>query len=171
MTGYEPLDWPAYFQSKRQHAIPTDIDPTNIVYTLYETNAGRKHLPVIVLVHGAGHCARSFALVAQALHATANLNLHARILCPDLRGHGETTSDDQTNLDIDNLAQDLESLLTSLYEGNPGRYLDKTGKEIGQGPPNIHLVGHSMGGSIVTQVAYRNRIPNISSLFVLEMAE
>ncbi|KAG0296113.1 hypothetical protein BGZ97_004632, partial [Linnemannia gamsii] len=55
MTNYEPLDWPAYFQSKRKYAIPSEIDPTNIVYTLYESNAGRQHLPVIVLVHGAGH--------------------------------------------------------------------------------------------------------------------
>ncbi|OAQ24367.1 alpha/beta-hydrolase [Linnemannia elongata AG-77] len=171
MTDYEPLDWPAFFQSKRQYAIPPQKDPTNIVYNLYESNAGRKHLPVIVLVHGAGHCARSFALVAQALHASPNLSLHARILCPDLRGHGETTSDDQTNLDVENLAQDLETLLLSLYGDNDGRYLDKTGKEIGRGPPNIHLVGHSMGGSIVTEVAYRNRVPNISSLFVLDMAE
>ncbi|KAG9068776.1 hypothetical protein KI688_011061 [Linnemannia hyalina] len=171
MTDYEPLDWPAYFQSKRRYAIPPQKDPTNIVYTLYESNAGRKHLPVIVLIHGAGHCARSFALVAQALHASPNLSLHARILCPDLRGHGETTSDDQTNLDLENLAQDLETLLLSLYGDNDGRYLDKTGKEIGRGPPNIHLIGHSMGGSIVTEVAYRNRVPNISSLFVLDMAE
>ncbi|KAF9308345.1 hypothetical protein BGZ91_007849 [Linnemannia elongata] len=81
MTDYEPLDWPAFFQSKRQYAIPPQKDPTNIVYNLYESNAGRKHLPVIVLVHGAGHCARSFALVAQALHASPNLSLHARILC------------------------------------------------------------------------------------------
>ncbi|KAF9550003.1 hypothetical protein EC957_002064 [Mortierella hygrophila] len=171
MTDYEPLDWPAYFQSKRRYAIPPQKDPTNIVYTLYESNAGRKHLPVIVLIHGAGHCARSFALVAQALHASHNLSLHARILCPDLRGHGETTSDDQTNLDLENLAQDLETLLLSLYGDNDGRYLDKAGKEIGRGPPNIHLIGHSMGGSIVTEVAYRNRVPNISSLFVLDMAE
>lgn len=84
---------------------------------------------------------------------------------------GETTSDDQTNLDVENLAQDLETLLLSLYGDNDGRYLDKTGKEIGRGPPNIHLVGHSMGGSIVTELAYRNRVPNISSLFVLDMAE
>ncbi|KAF9908148.1 hypothetical protein EC991_010168 [Linnemannia zychae] len=171
MTNYEPLDWPAYFQSKRKYAIPPEIDPTNIVYTLYESNAGRKHLPVIVLVHGAGHCARSFARVAQTLFGTPALTLNARILVPDLRGHGETTSSDQTNLDLDNLAQDLETLLTCLYGDNIGRYLDKTGKLAGQGPPMIHLVGHSMGGSIVTQVAYRNRVPGIASIAVLDMLE
>ncbi|KAF9918420.1 Protein phosphatase methylesterase 1 [Linnemannia zychae] len=171
MTEYEPLDWPAFFQSKRKYPISPQLDSTNIVYNLYESNAGRKHLPVIVLIHGAGHCARSFALVAQALHATPILNLNARILCPDLRGHGETTSDDQTNLDVEHLAQDLENLLLSLYGDNVGRYLDKNGKVVGQGPPNIHLIGHSMGGSIVTQVAFRNRVPNISSLFVLDMLE
>ncbi|KAG0274280.1 hypothetical protein BGZ95_009943 [Linnemannia exigua] len=171
MTDYEPLDWPAFFQSKRKYAISPEVDPTNIVYTLYESNAGRKHLPVIVLVHGAGHCARSFALVAQALHNTSGLTLNARILCPDLRGHGETTSNDQTNLDVENLAQDLENLLTSLYGDNIGHYLDKNGKVVGEGPPKIHLVGHSMGGSIVTQVAYWNRVPGISSVAVLDMLE
>ncbi|KAF9135486.1 Protein phosphatase methylesterase 1 [Mortierella sp. 14UC] len=171
MSDYEPLDWPAFFQSKRKYAIPPEIDPTNIVYTLYESNAGRKHLPVIVLVHGAGHCARSFALVAQTLFGTPALTLNARILVPDLRGHGETTSSDQTNLDLTNLAQDLETLLTCLYGDNVGRYLDKNGKFAGQGPPIIHLVGHSMGGSIVTQVAYRNRIPGIASIAVLDMLE
>ncbi|KAK3847244.1 MAG: Alpha/Beta hydrolase protein [Linnemannia gamsii] len=171
MTDYEPLDWPAYFQSKRKYAISPEIDPTNIVYNLYETNAGRKHLPVIVLVHGAGHCARSFALVAQALHGTSALALNARILCPDLRGHGETTSNDQTNLDINTLGQDLENLLISLYGDNIGRHLDKNGRVTGEGPPKIHLVGHSMGGAIVTHVAYRNRVPGISSFAVLDMLE
>ncbi|KAF9108193.1 hypothetical protein BGX29_002717 [Mortierella sp. GBA35] len=156
MTNYSPLDWTDFFQSKRKVPIPLELDPTNLVFTTYDLNAGRKDLPVLVLVHGAGHCARSFAVTAREL--CRRVRKSTRILCPDLRGHGETTSDDQTNLDVDRLAQDLENLLKTLY-GNTGS------------GPEITLVGHSMGGSIVTQVAYRNQVRNLVSISILDMLE
>ncbi|KAF9182796.1 Protein with carboxyl methyl esterase activity, partial [Haplosporangium sp. Z 27] len=77
----------------------------------------------------------------------------------------ETTSNDQFNLDIDRLARDLQNLLVTLYTPS------SSASEGASAMPELFLVGHSMGGSVVTEVATRELVPNISGFAVLDMQE
>ncbi|KAI8595770.1 Alpha/Beta hydrolase protein [Dissophora ornata] len=156
--SFSPLDWTEFFETKRQVAVPIALDASEITFTVYEINRDRKDLPVIVLHHGVGHCALSFAATGRELRKL--VGDQARIVSIDARGHGETTSRDQTNLHIDRLSQDLQNVLVTLY----GPSQEET-------MPEIFLVGHSMGGAVVTDVAYKNLVPSVSAIAVLDMIE
>ncbi|KAF9359246.1 hypothetical protein BGX26_012776 [Mortierella sp. AD094] len=160
---FSPLDWSAFFETKRQVSIPFELDPSKITFSVYEINREKTDLPVIVLHHGAGHCALSFAATARELRTL--VGDRARILSYDVRGHGETTSTDQLNLDIDRLAKDLQNVLLTLYTPTSSVFEGVTAM------PELFLVGHSMGGAVVTEVATRELVPNISGIAVLDMAQ
>ncbi|KAG0258881.1 hypothetical protein BG011_003017 [Mortierella polycephala] len=155
---YSPLDWTGFFETKRYVTIPSESDDSAITFCVYETNQGRMDLPVVILHHGAGHCALSFAATAKELQKLIGDQI--RILCYDVRGHGETTSDDQLNLHVHRLASDLQNILVTLY-----------GPSIEPTMPKLFLVGHSMGGSVVTECATRAMVPNIRGIAVLDMME
>ncbi|KAF9915642.1 Protein phosphatase methylesterase 1 [Lobosporangium transversale] len=158
---FSPLSWSEFFETNRKVSIPSELDSSNISFNIYEINSDKKgDLPVIVLHHGAGHCALSFAATARALHRI--LGDQVRIMSYDARGHGETTSDDQNNLHIDRLARDLHNIILTLY-GQQGK------KE--SSLPTFFLVGHSMGGAVVTEVATRGLLPNVARFAVLDIQE
>ncbi|KAF9436182.1 hypothetical protein BGZ76_004650 [Entomortierella beljakovae] len=159
---YSPLDWRIFFETKRQISIPIELDPTQITFTVYETNREEFDLPVILLHHGAGHCALSFAVAARELKALVGDKV--RIVSFDIRGHGETTSTEQHNLDIDRLAKDLQNLLLTLYTPTPSVFEGTTSM------PELLLVGHSLGGSVVIEAASRELIPNVTGVAVLDTA-
>lgn len=89
-SPYAPLDWKDFFDTKRMVPIPTDLDPSQLTFCVYETNRDRTDVPLIVLHHGAGFCARSFATTARELKKL--LGDQARFLCYDVRGHGTVKS-------------------------------------------------------------------------------
>lgn len=87
--SFSPLNWSEFFETKRQVPIPAELDDdaSGITFTVYEINRDRKDLPVIVLHHGALHCALSFAAMAKELKKL--VGEQARILSIDARGHGK----------------------------------------------------------------------------------
>ncbi|KAF9571316.1 hypothetical protein EC968_000756 [Mortierella alpina] len=158
-SPYAPLGWEGFFDTRRTVPISTDLDPSELTFNVYETNRDLTDAPVIVLHHGAGFCARSFATTTRELKKL--LGDQARFLCFDVRGHGETTSNDQQNLQVERLAKDLQNLLLTLYGPGSGH------KQM----PEFFLVGHSMGGAVVIEFAAQKMIPGISAVAVLDMAE
>lgn len=84
--------------------------------------------PVVLLVHGWGCDGRDWAAV------TATLTRDHRVLVPDLRGHGRSSTPGDGYAPRD-LAADLAALL----------------RHLGVGP--AVAVGHSMGGHVVTALA------------------
>ncbi|KAF9941198.1 hypothetical protein BGZ75_005512 [Mortierella antarctica] len=159
-SPYAPLDWKGFFDTKRTVAISTDLDPSAPTFCVYETNRDLTDAPVIVLHHGAGCSALSFATTARELKTL--LGDQARLLCFDVRGHGETTSNDQLNLHMERLAKDLQNLLLTLYGGHGSGH-----KQM----PEVFLVGHSMGGAVVIEFAAKEMIPGIRAVAVLDMVE
>ncbi|KAG0327222.1 Protein with carboxyl methyl esterase activity, partial [Dissophora globulifera] len=88
LAHLSPLPWTDFFETKRQVSIPYELDASEITHTLYEIGSDRKDLSkVIVLHHGAAHCALSFAATARELKKL--VGSHARIMSLDARGHGE----------------------------------------------------------------------------------
>lgn len=91
--------------------------------------------------HGAGFSALSFALAAREI--TRLTGGEAGVMAVDCRGHGRTSHPASVTLPLDmsveRLAQDCVEVLQALYP--------KAGQM-----PTLVLVGHSMGGSVVTSL-------------------
>ncbi|KAI9311112.1 Alpha/Beta hydrolase protein, partial [Dichotomocladium elegans] len=110
--------------------------------------------PVVVFHHGAGHSGLSFALTAQNMK---NLTKgQCSMISIDARGHGETQTSNDHDFSVTTLANDLANVLKTLYKDEK---------------PDLILVGHSMGGSVVVDVAYRKLLPNVVGVCVLDVVE
>jgi protein phosphatase methylesterase 1 len=81
----------------------------------------RSEGPVVFCLHGGGYSGLSFALAA------SRMKEKARVVSMDLRGHGKSTTSDDSDLSIETLSSDVIAVLRTLY---------------GDSPPAIILVGH-----------------------------
>uniref|UniRef100_A0A0E0DEQ0 Protein phosphatase methylesterase 1 n=1 Tax=Oryza meridionalis TaxID=40149 RepID=A0A0E0DEQ0_9ORYZ len=140
---YAPLDWSAYFDEERRVAIPDTEDVFNVYMAGLEG-------PVVFCLHGGGYSGLSFALAA------SRMKEKARVVSMDLRGHGKSTTSDDSDLSIETLSSDVIAVLRTLY---------------GDSPPAIILVGHSMGGSVAIHVAAKKVIRNLHGLVVIDVVE
>ncbi len=117
--------------------------------------------PLFVMHHGAGSSGLSFA----ALTAEIRKRLpSAGVLSLDARGHGSTTvTPEQEGIDLS-----LETLSTDLVS-----VIDKTKTVMRwQDLPPLVLIGHSLGGAIVTDVAKSGKLGNaVLGYAVLDVVE
>lgn len=106
---------------------------------------------VLVLHHGVGACAMSFALLSREVRARTNMG----VLAFDMRHHGSTTTGKDFDLDLRTLADDCVAVISSVL-----------------GPDTaIVLVGHSMGSAVVSQVAAEKKVAGVRGLVVMEAVE
>eukprot|EP00051_Salpingoeca_urceolata_P028976 m.488600 g.488600 ORF g.488600 m.488600 type:complete len:469 (+) comp25935_c0_seq1:133-1539(+) len=117
-----------------------------------EEDAGLPPAPVVLMLHGGGHSALSWAVFSQQL---AN-RYRTRLLAMDLRGHGKSTTDDDEDLSRDTLCDDVAAVVRQL---------------LGPDPPPIALVGHSLGGAIAVHVAHAGLLPALAALVVIDVVE
>eukprot|EP00922_Rhytidocystis_sp_ex-Travisia-forbesii_P052859 GHVS01078398.1.p1 GENE.GHVS01078398.1~~GHVS01078398.1.p1 ORF type:complete len:488 (+),score=74.56 GHVS01078398.1:57-1520(+) len=137
--------------------------------------------PLLVLLHGGGHSAMSWALVAERMRP------HLFVAAFDLRGHGESRCACEENLAIDVLVDDATRLINHVFY-NLSDYVRRCERSQGDsqnismrllGPPRgidptcngIVLVGHSMGGALAGHLAASGRIPNVLGLVVVDAVE
>lgn len=117
---YDPLPWTDFYDS---------TEKINGVVPIYI--AGTEGI-VFVCLHGAGHSAMSFAVLAENLKQTST------VVAFDWRGHGEHERGEEEQLmSQETLINDTIEVLNYVHE----RYTDRT----------IILIGHSMGGAIATK--------------------
>lgn len=102
--------------------------------------------PLFVMHHGAGSSGLSFAVLSAEIRKRLP---NAGILSPDARGHGSTSTAGNgdgggVDLGLGTLSSDLLAVirLTRARMAWPA-------------PPPVVLVGHSLGGAVVTEVASR----------------
>jgi pimeloyl-ACP methyl ester carboxylesterase len=103
-----------------------DQDGNTIVYT----DLGPADGPVVLLVHGLISDSTTWTRAAHGLAAAG-----FRVIAPDLLGHGESSKPPDGGYLLPDFARSLQRLLT----------------ELGTGPATV--VGHSLGGAIVMQLA------------------
>lgn len=129
--------------------------------------------PLFVTHHGAGSSGLSFAILASGLR---RLLPTAGVLSIDARGHGDTIiqrlHSDQTSLssprDTDVLDLSLETLCSDLVNAIRLTQVKMGWKEL----PELVLVGHSLGGAVVTNVARQGELGNrILGYAVLDVVE
>jgi len=117
--------------------------------------------PLFVLHHGAGSSGLSFAVLGSEIRKRLP---SAGLLSLDARGHGSTaTSDASRSLDLslDTLSADLLSVILQAQEQMHWTEL-----------PPIILVGHSLGGAVVTDVAKLGKLSSaVLGYAVLDVVE
>ncbi|ORY80363.1 Alpha/Beta hydrolase protein [Protomyces lactucae-debilis] len=116
--------------------------------------------------HGAGSSAMSFAtLIKHLKDACAENKTSAGFLAMDYRGHGETgftvSSKEQIeDYSLATMCDDFTECMTAALE------------VVAEAKPvSCILVGHSLGGSIVTTVAQMGALPSCNAFVVLDVVE
>ncbi|KAG5367183.1 Protein phosphatase methylesterase 1 [Yarrowia sp. B02] len=163
---YAPAEWPQYFKEKI--CVARDNDTFNVLYTPPDD----PEAPVYVFHHGAGSCAESFALLSVRLRemmheerfqlaASAKVreeNKLPGIIAFDARGHGHTEVE-STDYSLDAFTEDFAFVVANVVA------------QFGL-TNNLILVGHSLGGAVVTNASHRNLIrQNVIGLAVLDVVE
>lgn len=108
--------------------------------------------PVLLLLHGGGHSALSWAVFTSAIIS----RIQCRIVALDLRGHGETKVRNPEDLSAETMSKDVGNVVEALY---------------GDLPPPIMLIGHSMGGAIAVHTAVANLVPSLLGLCMIDVVE
>lgn len=135
---------------------------THHVYLSPPTGAG----PLFVTHHGAGSSGLSFATFTAEIQ---KLLPQAGVLSLDARGHGRTTitdlssptQDAHPDLTLDTLSSDLAFVVQETARRMSWAQL-----------PDILLIGHSLGGAVITDVANKRLLgPSLLGYGVLDVVE
>uniref|UniRef100_A0A9J8BZ76 Protein phosphatase methylesterase 1 n=1 Tax=Cyprinus carpio carpio TaxID=630221 RepID=A0A9J8BZ76_CYPCA len=121
------------------------------LYTFRIYSSG-SHGPVLMLLHGGGHSALSWAVFTSVICSRIN----CRVVAMDLRGHGDTKVKNPDDLSAETMAKDIGKVVEALY---------------GENPPPIMIIGHSMGGAIAVHTAAANHVPSLLGLCVIDVVE
>ncbi|XP_077817494.1 protein phosphatase methylesterase 1 isoform X5 [Macaca mulatta] len=123
----------------------------NYSYTFRVYKSGSEG-PVLLLLHGGGHSALSWAVFTAAIIS----RVQCRIVALDLRSHGETKVKNPEDLSAETMAKDVGNVVEAMY---------------GDLPPPIMLIGHSMGGAIAVHTASSNLVPSLLGLCMIDVVE
>jgi len=152
------IPWTTYFE--RELFLESVTDSSTIIHHAY-LNSPVGNAPLFVTHHGAGSSGLSFAVMTAEIRKRLP---SAGILSLDARGHGATTvtpQPDITDLSLDTLSADLISVL------------NKAKMQMGwEQMPLLVLIGHSLGGAVVTDVAKSGKLGNsVLGYAVLDVVE
>lgn len=163
---YAPAEWPQYF--KQKISVARDNDTFNVLYTPPDD----PDAPVYIFHHGAGSCAESFALLSVRLRemmheerfqlaASAKVREENKLpgmIAFDARGHGHTEVE-STDYSLEAFTNDFAFIVANVLA------------EFGL-TNNLILVGHSLGGAVVTNACHLKLIQqNVIGLAVLDVVE
>lgn len=116
--------------------------------------------PLFVMHHGAGSSGLTFALVGSEIRKRMP---NAGILAVDCRGHGltTTTNEGEVDLKLQTLSADLLFVIEAVQKQMHWASL-----------PPLVLVGHSLGGAVVTELANTRRLgSSLLAYAVLDVVE
>jgi protein phosphatase methylesterase 1 len=175
----QSLSWTDFFS--QELFLPEDVNGIHIIHHVYLTPPSGSG-PLFVMHHGAGSSGLSFASCAEELR---KLLPKAGVLSLDARSHGRTTmtprskpldqdspstgaaaqaeADGKIELDLslDTLSRDLVFVVRETQA--------KMGWET---LPDIVLVGHSLGGAVITDVAKKGELGSkLLAYAVLDVVE
>jgi protein phosphatase methylesterase 1 len=131
-------------------------------FHVYLTPPATAKAPLVVLHHGAGSSAMSFALAAKEIRRAMP---EIGILAVEARDHGSVvwnaSGDVDNDLSIEQLSQDLVDMLSLTQSKMNWKDL-----------PQVVLIGHSLGGAVVTDAANKGLLGNkLLGFGVLDVVE
>ncbi|KAK6746400.1 hypothetical protein RB195_012481 [Necator americanus] len=142
-----PLAWEEFFDENRV----VDIDGDKFSVYL-KGNSG----PVFYFLHGGGYSGLTWSCLALELCS----RIGCRLLAPDLRGHGQTQTQDEVDLSTERQVKDVINIFKTIFCENGD-----------EEPPLVCVVGHSMGGALAVHAVATNEIPNVVGLVVIDVVE
>lgn len=150
---YSPLSWQSYFDAIEN--IVLNDGSTFRVYLSGFDDSDYGCKPLLVLLHGGGYSALTWAIFVKHLTQLC----YCKVAAIDLRGHGATVTTNDDDLSADTMASDVAQICASLL-GNDNN-------------TPIILVGHSMGGAIATHCAVKchELVPSLTGLIVIDVVE
>uniref|UniRef100_A0A2I3G9Z1 Protein phosphatase methylesterase 1 n=1 Tax=Nomascus leucogenys TaxID=61853 RepID=A0A2I3G9Z1_NOMLE len=143
---FSPVPWSQYFESME------DVEVENETGKDISFAKCGSEGPVLLLLHGGGHSALSWAVFTAAIIS----RVQCRIVALDLRSHGETKVKNPEDLSAETMAKDVGNVVEAMY---------------GDLPPPIMLIGHSMGGAIAVHTASSNLVPSLLGLCMIDVVE
>lgn len=154
----EQIPWTRYFE--RELFLDNTTGTTMITHHAYLTSPVGT-APLFVTHHGAGSSGLSFAVLTAEIRKRLP---SAGVLSLDARGHGTTNivpEPEALDLSLETLTADLISVIDMTR-------IKMSWKEM----PPLVLVGHSLGGAVVTDVAKNGKLGNaILGYAVLDVVE
>ncbi|KAL1971727.1 hypothetical protein VTN31DRAFT_1815 [Thermomyces dupontii] len=165
----DALDWSEFFS--QEITVEQEAGDLRIAHHAYITppgTSGSGSSPLFVMHHGAGSSGLSFAAVAREIR---ELLPNAGILSLDARHHGDTrvtkTSSSaaaeaiELDLRLETLSRDMVHVIRQVQ-------VQMGWKEL----PDLVLVGHSLGGAVVTDVAKGGKLGSkVLAYAVLDVVE
>ncbi|KAG6872541.1 hypothetical protein C0995_009002 [Termitomyces sp. Mi166 len=154
---YTPISASSYFQQALQVAVPS----RGLDFRIYYMPPASTDGTVMICHHGAGYSGLTFACFAKEI--TDMTKGECGVLAIDARRHGKTipTSDHSDgDLSIEVLVQDFTEVTRTIFPDPASA-------------PSLLLVGHSMGGSVVTRSCpmLLEREYRITGVAVLDIVE
>ncbi|XP_010862968.2 protein phosphatase methylesterase 1 [Esox lucius] len=144
---FSPLSWSQYYETMED--VEVENDNGKDTFRIYSSG---QHGPVLLLLHGGGHSALSWAVFTAVIYS----RIHCRVVAMDLRAHGDTKVKNSEDLSAETMAKDIGKVVEALY---------------GENPPPIMMIGHSMGGAIAVHTAAANHVPSLLGLCVIDVVE
>ncbi|XP_050517786.1 protein phosphatase methylesterase 1-like [Diabrotica virgifera virgifera] len=138
---FSPIKWSEYFEKEEL------IQLANGEFHVYTKGSEG---PILLCLHGGGYSGLTWALFAQEVTKMIN----CQVVALDLRGHGNTSTNDDSNLSLEMLSNDVVDMAAKVTERNTSP---------------IILLGHSMGGAIAVEAAYH--IEAVVGLCVIDVVE
>lgn len=153
--SFTPLSWQTCFDDATDVSLPSRNGVWRVYSAGFELDDDELPSLVVVLLHGGGHAALSWGLVA------SHLKSHVAVLAFDARGHGHSQAEQETCLDAETQVDDAVTLLVEFFRrARPDEAL-----------PRFVVCGHSMGGAIAIRIAASRRLPSIVGLIVIDVVE
>ncbi|CAL8241304.1 unnamed protein product [Merluccius merluccius] len=144
---YSPVSWREYFDQMEDVSVgPADSRESFRVY-----KAGTCG-PLLVLLHGGGHSALSWAVCTTAISSRVS----CRVFAMDLRGHGATQVGQCDDFSTQTMSRDVANVVQACY---------------GETPPPTVLIGHGVGGAIAVHAASNMLLPTIVGLVAMDVVE
>ncbi|GME48977.1 hypothetical protein GTA08_BOTSDO02574 [Neofusicoccum parvum] len=158
------VDWTRYFAQELYLEHRDDAGGQHAQYHVYVTPPATPRKPLLVLHHGAGSSALTWALFALEVR---RLMPEVGLLAVEAREHGSVVHDSDGSVNG-------ELTVTNL-SGDLCRMVHLTAAKLGWGAaplPQLLLVGHSLGGAVVTEAAKSGALgANVLGYAVLDVVE
>lgn len=154
-SSFSPLSWKTCFDDATDVPVSSRGGLWRVYSAGFSLNGMEPPPLAVVLLHGGGHAALSWGLVA------SQLKPHVAVVAFDSRGHGHSRSSNDTNLDAESQVKDGIALLTEFFKLSwPDSLL-----------PKLVVCGHSMGGAIAIRIAASQALSTIVGLVVIDVVE
>uniref|UniRef100_A0A3B4UC95 Protein phosphatase methylesterase 1 n=1 Tax=Seriola dumerili TaxID=41447 RepID=A0A3B4UC95_SERDU len=144
---YSPVSWREYFDQMED--VSVGLADSGDVFRIYKAGSDG---PLLVLLHGGGHSALSWAVFTTAIASRVT----CRVLAMDLRGHGATLVRQSDDFSTQTMSSDVANVIRACY---------------GETPPPIVLIGHGVGGAIAVHTASNMLVPTTVGLVAIDVVE